>query len=468
MISDRIYQPTLHPLLPNVGTFLFHGMTRPGRGRWTFAARSTGWSMSAVTGSAGGRCPACCKRSSRFRKRRPHAPGRPRLGRDAVWVESPLREHAYFTDPEYWQARRRAHACRARRAGHPHNGTGVFNPVLIRPLFNHFGLVTRRTFETPAANTIPLFNTSADMSREIYGERAVDWSWGSTRPTRSGCLAPAGALRRHRPGDPRHLAEKHSITRGCRNWSDIVDKRLRCPMRLMFVHHVIEDRGSAQDMYNYVRDGARRWAMRWRSTARRRVAFDYSLDVGRADAVIFIFEWTTDLQYGDQLDLLRLCPGAPATAASSSTATASTTTPSSRRGHQPPRCRTEPAVDRRFATAFRTRSSSRPPPVAAERAAVLLPRLQPGLGEAARFGAKEYGMSYVGNNWFRWRGAASGCWRRVAPIRDQVGRIALVGHGWAPGALGQPDAGRGRLLHRPGLSAAAWGSRCCRRSASTR
>jgi hypothetical protein len=38
-------------------------------------------------------------------------------------------------------------------------------------------------------------------------------------------------------------------------------------------------------------------------------------------------------------------------------------------------------------------------------------------------------MCYVGNNWFRWKPV-----RRVLtalePVREEVGRIALVGHGW--------------------------------------
>jgi hypothetical protein len=54
--------------------------------------------------------------------------------------------------------------------------------VLLRPLFSHLRLVTCRTFETPAANTIPLFAQSADYVREIYGERAVELVLGD-RPT---------------------------------------------------------------------------------------------------------------------------------------------------------------------------------------------------------------------------------------------------------------------------------------------
>src|SRR6185503_20078610 len=51
---------------------------------------------------------------------------------------------------------------------------GVFNPVVYRPLFEHLGLVTCRTFETPAAGTIPLFLLEESYVREIFGERALE------------------------------------------------------------------------------------------------------------------------------------------------------------------------------------------------------------------------------------------------------------------------------------------------------
>ena len=45
------------------------------------------------------------------------------------------------------------------------------------------------------------------------------------------------------------------------------------------------------------------------------------------------------------------------------------------------------------------------------------------------FDNKEFGMVYVGNNWFRWRSL-----RRVLdtiePVLQYVGRIAIVGNGW--------------------------------------
>jgi hypothetical protein len=59
---------------------------------------------------------------------------------------------------------------------------GVFNPVVYRPLFERLGMVTCRTFETPAAGTIPLFVLDRAYVREMYGERATEMVLGDERP----------------------------------------------------------------------------------------------------------------------------------------------------------------------------------------------------------------------------------------------------------------------------------------------
>ena len=51
---------------------------------------------------------------------------------------------------------------------------GVFNPVIYRPLFDHLDLVTCRTYETFAANTIPLFKSDQKSSRTIYGNQVEE------------------------------------------------------------------------------------------------------------------------------------------------------------------------------------------------------------------------------------------------------------------------------------------------------
>ena len=81
---------------------------------------------------------------------------------------------------------------------------GVFNPVVYRPLFEHLGLVTCRTFETPAAGTIPLFLLERDYVAEIFGEdaHAADARGGGRAREDHRRAGAARALRRDRHGDP--------------------------------------------------------------------------------------------------------------------------------------------------------------------------------------------------------------------------------------------------------------------------
>ncbi len=51
-------------------------------------------------------------------------------------------------------------------------GHGRFCPIFHRPLFNHLSLVTNRTFETFCADTIPLIMLPDNMMEAIYGKHA--------------------------------------------------------------------------------------------------------------------------------------------------------------------------------------------------------------------------------------------------------------------------------------------------------
>src|SRR6516165_1419732 len=83
-------------------------------------------------------------------------------------------------------------------------------------------------------------------------------------------------------------------------------------MRLMFVHYLFEDRGSAQDVHHFAqtaRELGHEVALYGPPNSRS--PFNYSLDMASADAVIFVVEWTTDLQFGDHLDWVRLVARVP-------------------------------------------------------------------------------------------------------------------------------------------------------------
>jgi len=212
-------------------------------------------------------------------------------------------------------------------------------------------------------------------------------------------------------------------------------------MRLMFVHHVIEDRGSAQDMYSYTAVAkALGHEILLYGPANGRSPFRYSLKLDDADAVIFICEWTTELQYGGKLDLCRLV------------------------GHVPRQRRVVIDCDGKYNEAIRVTGDCNHSDVASSRRWMdvcdsladkicqptlhpLQPNVRPFFFHAynpawevpldAR--GKKYGLVYVGNNWFRWRSLQL-VLRAVESVRERVGPLALVGNGWsAPAPWANPS-----------------------------
>jgi len=202
-------------------------------------------------------------------------------------------------------------------------------------------------------------------------------------------------------------------------------------MRILFVHHVVEDRGSAQDMYHYARV-ARELGheVALYGPADRRSAFDYSIDIRPDDAVVFIFEWTTELQHGDHLDLLRLVARVPRAR------------------------RVVIDCDGKYNDAIAVVGDVNHPDAESARRWIevcdsladkicqptlhpVRPNVRPFLFHAydqawetpLDFDGKDVGMCYVGNNWFRWR-PLHRVLRALEPVRDAVGGIRIVGHGW--------------------------------------
>ena len=57
----------------------------------------------------------------------------------------------------------------------------VFNPVVYRPLFERLGMVTCRTFETPAAGTIPLFLLDPSTCGRSTARRPPSWCSAASR-----------------------------------------------------------------------------------------------------------------------------------------------------------------------------------------------------------------------------------------------------------------------------------------------
>jgi hypothetical protein len=202
-------------------------------------------------------------------------------------------------------------------------------------------------------------------------------------------------------------------------------------MRLIFIHHVVEDRGSAQDMFHYARVAKTvGHEVVLFGAPERSTAFNYTTDVSDGDAAIFIFEWTTQLQYGDLLAWAKLLARIPRSR------------------------RVVIDCDGMYNEAIRVTGDMNHHDTSVSRGwleicdsisdTVLQPTYHPlranvrsfffhGYDQAwevpLNFDSKEFGMVYVGNNWFRWR-SLERVLRTVETIRPRVGRMAIVGNGW--------------------------------------
>ena len=186
-LSDRVLQPTLHPLRSDVRPFLFHAYDPGSVKRAYTSAREAadGWADTNAPRKPYGLA-YVGHNWQRWSQIRPFLeaiePIRHEIGPICLagwrWDERPdwaieLGLAGADVDPAL-----------LKRLGVetkwpiPFNevidfmGQGRFCPIFHRPLFNHLGLVTNRTFETFCADTIPLLMVPDDLVEAIYGPAA--------------------------------------------------------------------------------------------------------------------------------------------------------------------------------------------------------------------------------------------------------------------------------------------------------
>jgi hypothetical protein len=199
----------------------------------------------------------------------------------------------------------------------------------------------------------------------------------------------------------------------------------------MFVYYAFEDQGSGLVIQGYSR-AAKSLGHEVVVYGREnpRIPLDYSLEVGAADAVVFIFEWTTELRDGDGFDHARIVARIPrerrvildgdgkyndrlAVDGDSTHADAD----ESRRW-------TEICDSLTDKICQPTLHPSRPGVIP-----FLFYGYDPAWERPLDFSAKEFGMVYVGHSKYRW-GPMLRILQALEPIRSRVGRIGLVGEGW--------------------------------------
>jgi len=227
-LSDKILQPTLYPLRPNVRSFLFHGYNPAWEVPLDFRPKEYGmfyvgnnWFRWRAIRRMLEAIEPICDQVGRI--------GLAGYGWEepAWWIEPVLRQVACYTDPVYLQ--------------HFHiefmgpvpvgqviesMSKGIFNPVLIRPLFNHLRLVNPRLFETPAANTIPLFALDHQYVKEIYGDEAFELVLPEDHPEEKilDIVRWPEHYARILRGIRRYLAEKHSYEARLKQLIKIVEE----------------------------------------------------------------------------------------------------------------------------------------------------------------------------------------------------------------------------------------------------
>ncbi len=183
-VSDKILQPTLTPLRSDVQSFLFHAYDADaGVSNYSSPAEAA----NAWLGKANGSKPYGVTYVGNNWQRWTQVqrfleaiePLKKELGPIAIvgsgWDNTPdwaiqLGVHGADVDPMLLER-----LGVERKAGIPFDQVsqfltqGRFAPIFHRPLFNHLGLVTNRTFETFCADTMPLLMLPEQIVDTIYG-----------------------------------------------------------------------------------------------------------------------------------------------------------------------------------------------------------------------------------------------------------------------------------------------------------
>jgi hypothetical protein len=174
-LADKICQPTLHPLRPNVRSFLFYAYNPAWEMPLDFTDKEFGLIYLGNSKFRWGPMQTLLKAVEAARDR---------VGRIALvghgWTSEPEwaphldMEAAYFRDKGYCEA---LGVELMDAVPFPEVITwmnkAVANPILSRPTFQRLGFVTPRFFETLAAGTIPLIGIAEAFILEIYGPAAA-------------------------------------------------------------------------------------------------------------------------------------------------------------------------------------------------------------------------------------------------------------------------------------------------------
>lgn len=207
-------------------------------------------------------------------------------------------------------------------------------------------------------------------------------------------------------------------------------------MKIVFVYYAYENQGSSLDLQAYARAakeiGCEATVYGWPNP---KIPINYSMDLGGADAVVFVFEWTTDLLHGDRVDWLRLISSVPRNRRIVIDCDGRYNDVINVHGDYNHRNEAESRAYTDFCDAVADKIyQPTHRPLRKNVGSFLFHVYDPEWEAPLDFTAKDFSIAYVGHSKFRWHGMVQ-VLKAVEPVRDQIGRIGLFGYGWER----QPD-----------------------------
>ncbi len=202
-------------------------------------------------------------------------------------------------------------------------------------------------------------------------------------------------------------------------------------MKIVFVYWGYENAGSMLDLRGYAR-AAKAMGHEVTIYGPTNAAFqlEYSQELEGADAVVFVFEWTTALQFGDRLDWARLIASVPRNRRVVIDCDGAYNEKLEFRGDYNHKSE---ELSRKWIEVCDSLSDKICQPTMRPKRKNVRPFMfhiyDPTWESALNFSDKEFSMMYVGHTKFRWHGMSQ-VLKAIEPVREQVGRVALVGEGW--------------------------------------
>lgn len=207
-------------------------------------------------------------------------------------------------------------------------------------------------------------------------------------------------------------------------------------MKIVFVYYAYENQGSSLDLQGYARTaremGHEATVYGWPKPT---IPLNYSIELAGADAVVFVFEWTTKLLQGDQLDWMRLVTSVPRNKRLIIDCDGRYNEKIVVHGDYNHKDSSESSTYIDFCDALADKIYQPTlSPVRSNVGTFFFHIYDPFWERPLDFSTKEFGIVYVGHSKFRWHGMEK-VMRAVEPVRERVGRIGLYGFGWDK----QPD-----------------------------